>query len=127
MPSWAGLSLLPSLSEKLKMYSIRSLGTSFVYVHKLYISWPPYSCGARIQTSDVPPSRKSISARGQVKPVGPHHCITISGSTHALQTCSRGASKTRVTTTFRIFGSVLIYTSPQGLLLIVFPSIALSN
>src|SRR5882762_453050 len=30
-----------------------------------------------------------------VKPIGPHHCATCLGSVHALNTSSRGASKTR--------------------------------
>src|SRR5215217_5843346 len=34
------------------------------------MSWPPYSSGARMHTSDAPPTRKSISALGDVNPVG---------------------------------------------------------
>src|SRR5688500_9731845 len=91
---------------------MRSFGTIFVYVHVLYISWPPYSLGARMQTSEAPPSRKSISASGQVKPVGPHHCITCSESLQALHTCSTGASKTRVTTRSRFFTLSVMMISP---------------
>src|SRR5277367_4008663 len=43
-------------------------------------------------------SCRTISQAGQVKPFGPHHCITYFGSVHAFQTNSRGASKTLVTT-----------------------------
>src|ERR1700743_2916125 len=45
-----------------------------------------------------PPTRKSIWQVGQVKPFGPHHCITYFGSVQAFQTNSRGASKTLVIT-----------------------------
>src|SRR3984957_7501824 len=47
---------------------------------------------------NFPPTRKSISQKGAVKPFGPHHCITYFGSVHAFQTNARGASKTLVTT-----------------------------
>src|ERR1700744_1412493 len=47
---------------------------------------------------NFPPTRKSISQTGEVKPFGPHHCITYFGSVHAFQTNSRGASKTLVIT-----------------------------
>src|ERR1700741_5015898 len=47
---------------------------------------------------NFPPTRKSISQKGAVKPFGPHHCITYFGSVHAFQTNSRGASKTLVIT-----------------------------
>src|ERR1700692_3488175 len=68
------------------------------------ISWysPPFqnSCpsGALMQQRNFPPTRKSISQKGAVKPFGPHHCIMYFGSVHAFQTNSRGASKTLVTT-----------------------------
>src|SRR6266849_2237809 len=45
-----------------------------------------------------PPTRKSSSQKGAVKPFGPHHCITYFGFVHASQTNARGASKTLVTT-----------------------------
>src|SRR5271154_7090377 len=51
-----------------------------------------------MQQRNFPPTRKSISQKGAVKPLGPHHCITYFGSVHAFQTNSRGASKTLVTT-----------------------------
>src|ERR1700743_699280 len=47
---------------------------------------------------NFPPTRKSLSQKGAVKPFGPHHCITYFGSVHAFQTNSRGASKTLVIT-----------------------------
>src|SRR5208283_6210452 len=47
-----------------------------------------------------PPKRRSISQDGEVKPIGPHHCITNFGSVHAFQTNSRGASKILVITRF---------------------------
>src|ERR1700679_695174 len=68
------------------------------------ISWysPPFqnSCpsGDLMQQRNFPPTRKSILQTGEVKPLGPHHCITYLGSVHAFQTNSRGASKTRVIT-----------------------------
>src|SRR6201997_3119490 len=68
------------------------------------ISWysPAFqnSCpsGVLMQQRNFPPTRKSISQKGAVKPFGPHHCITYFGSVHAFQTNSRGASKTLVTT-----------------------------
>src|ERR1700760_370810 len=51
-----------------------------------------------MQQRNFPPTRKSISQKGAVKPFGPHHCITYFGSVHAFQTNARGASKTLVTT-----------------------------
>src|SRR5204862_439100 len=46
----------------------------------------------------APPGRGSNSQTGLVNRCGPHHCATIFGSVQALNTSSRGASKTRVTT-----------------------------
>src|ERR1700689_531665 len=51
-----------------------------------------------MQQRYFPPTRKSISQKGAVKPLGPHPRITYFGSVHAFQTNSRGASKTLVTT-----------------------------
>src|ERR1700735_2736373 len=68
------------------------------------ISWysPAFqhSClsGVLMLRRNFPPTRKSISQKGAVKPFGPHHCIAYFGSVHAFQTNSRGASKTLVTT-----------------------------
>src|SRR5215218_6272148 len=66
------------------------------------MSWPPYSAGARILTSDEPPTRKSISALGEVNSVGPHQRITYSGSLQDFHTSSTGASKMRVMTTSNV-------------------------
>src|SRR5258708_11899619 len=46
----------------------------------------------------APPGRVSKSQTGFVKPCGPHRCATRFGSVHALNTSSRGASNTRITT-----------------------------
>src|SRR3981189_3741440 len=68
------------------------------------ISWysPAFqnSCpsGVLMQQRNFPPTRKSISQKGAVKPFGPHHCITYFGFVHASQTNARGASKTLVIT-----------------------------
>src|SRR5947208_16730627 len=51
-----------------------------------------------MQKRNFPPTRKSISQAGQLKPFGPHPCITYCGSVHAFQSNSRGASKTLVIT-----------------------------
>src|SRR5918997_6997622 len=67
------------------------------------MSWPPYCAGARMHTSDTPPTRKFISAPGDVKPAGPHHRVTYSGSLQAFHTSSTGASKTRVMTTSKVW------------------------
>src|ERR671916_1900027 len=66
------------------------------------MSWPPCSAGARMHSSDAPPTRKSISALGEVNPVGPHHRVTYEGSLQALHTSSTGASKTWVMTTSKV-------------------------
>src|SRR5579862_8042681 len=68
------------------------------------ISWyspafqPSCPSGVLMQQRNFPPTRKSISQAGQLKPFGPHHCITYFGSVHAFHTNSRGASKILVTT-----------------------------
>src|ERR1700683_5263633 len=68
------------------------------------ISWysPAFqnSCpsGDLMQQRNFPPTRKSISQKGAVKPFAPHHCITYFGFVHASQTNARGASKTLVIT-----------------------------
>src|SRR6202522_1605880 len=68
------------------------------------ISWyspafqPSCPSGVLMQQRNFPPTRKSISQKGAVKPFGPHHCITYFGLVHASQTNARGASKTLVIT-----------------------------
>src|SRR3981189_2629751 len=95
IPYCAGSTLFPFGSEKYMEETIFSCRI---------ISWysPPFQnsspSGARMQQRNFPPTRKSISQKGAVKPFGPHHCITYFGSVHAFQTNSRGASKTLVTT-----------------------------
>src|SRR5450755_1589760 len=95
IPNCAGSILFPFESEKYMEETIFSCRT---------ISWysPPFqnSCpsGVLMQQRNVPPTRKSISQKGAVKPFGPHHCITYFGFVHASQTIARGASKTLVTT-----------------------------
>src|SRR4030095_3595776 len=86
----------------------------------LYMSWPPNSFGARMQTSDTPPTRKSILAIGQVKPVGPHQRLTCSGSVQAFHTRSTGASKTRLKTRSRFSPLLLVWLSVIGRFLSVF-------
>src|ERR671919_954166 len=56
---------------------------------------PPPSWTMRRRNS--PPTRRSISteSRGVSNPSGPNHFATWSGSVHALNTSSRGASRTR--------------------------------
>src|SRR5258706_3778218 len=49
----------------------------------------------------APPTRTSASQTGLVNSFGPHQRARCSGSVHALNTSSRGASKTRVITTSR--------------------------
>src|SRR5438067_4623970 len=84
------------------------------------ISWysPPFqnSCpsGVLMQQRNFPPTRKSISQKGAVKPFGPHHCITYFGSVHAFHTNSRGASKILVTTIRSI--SLTVFSVISGLL-----------
>src|SRR5579871_2141142 len=95
IPSCSGSILFPFESEKYMDETIFSYGT---------ISWyspafqPSHPSGVLMLRRNFPPTRKSISQAGQLKPFGPHHCITYFGSVHAFQTNSRGASKTLVTT-----------------------------
>src|SRR5580700_728218 len=95
IPNCSGSILFPSESEKYMEETIFSCGT---------ISWhsiafqPSYPSGVFMQRRDFPPTRTSILQAGEVKPFGPHHCITYFGSVHAFQTSSRGASKILVTT-----------------------------
>src|SRR5579863_8012861 len=108
IPNCAGSTLFPSESEKYMEEMIFSCGT---------ISWysPPCqnSCpsGVVVQMRNVPPTRKSILQTGEVKPFGPHHCITYFGSVHAFQTNSRGASKILVTTIRSVLFNVLFAMS----------------
>src|SRR6202011_3092551 len=75
--------------------TIFSCGTISWYSTAFQNSCPS---GDLMQQRNFPPTRKSISQKGAVKPFGPHHCITYCGSVHAFQTNSRGASNTLVIT-----------------------------
>src|SRR5580658_9506052 len=117
IPNCAGSTLFPSESEKYMEEMIFSCGT---------ISWysPPCqkSCpsGVLVQMRYFPPTRKSILQTGEVKPFGPHHCITYFGSVHAFQTNSRGASKTLVTTIRSISFTVFFVISGLRFLYLIF-------
>src|SRR5215472_14886718 len=95
IPSSAGSILFPFESEKYIKETIFSRGTISWYSTAFQNSCPS---GVFVQQRNFPPTRKSISQKGTVKPFGPHHCITYFGSVHAFQTSSRGASKTLVIT-----------------------------
>src|SRR5580700_648905 len=95
IPSCAGSILFPFESEKYIKETIFSCGTISWYSTAFQNSCPS---GAFIQQRNFPPTRKSILQTGEVKPFGPHHCITYFGSVHAFHTNSRGASKILVTT-----------------------------
>src|SRR5579864_4755084 len=95
IPNCAGSILFPSGSEKYIKETIFSYGTISKYSTAFQPSCPS---GAFMQQRSFPPTRKSISQTGVVKPFGPHHCMMYFGSVHAFQTNSRGASKILVTT-----------------------------
>src|SRR5487761_925491 len=95
IPSCAGSILFPFASEKYIKETIFSCGTISWYSTAFQNSCPS---GDFMQQRNFPPTRKSISQTGAVKPFGPHHCITYFGSVHAFQTNARGASNTLVTT-----------------------------
>src|SRR5579871_2178022 len=95
IPSCAGSILFPFESEKYMEETIFSYGIISWYSPAFQHSCPS---GVLMQQRNFPPTRKSILQTGEVKPFGPHHCITYFGSVHAFQTNSRGASKTLVTT-----------------------------
>src|SRR5438270_8265427 len=95
IPNCAGSTLFPFESEKYMEETIFSCGTISWYSPAFQNSCPS---GVLMQQRNFPPTRKSILQTGEVKPFGPHHCITYLGSVHAFQTSSRGASKTRVIT-----------------------------
>src|ERR1700757_4015373 len=95
IPSWAGSILFPFESEKYIKETIFSCGTISWYSTAFQNSCPS---GDFMQQRNFPPTQKSISQKGAVKPFGPHHCITYFGFVHASQTNARGASKTLVIT-----------------------------
>src|ERR1700758_3842770 len=108
IPNCAGSILFPSGSQKYIKETIFSYGTISWYSTAFQPSCPS---GALMQRRDFPPTRKSILQTGEVKPFGPHHCITSFGSVHAFQTNSRGASKFLVTTIRSISFTVLFVIS----------------
>src|ERR1700733_15298712 len=67
-----------------------------------------------MQQRNFPPTRKSISQKGAVKPFGPHHCITYFGFVHASQTNARGASKTLLITIRSVSLTVFFVISDLG-------------
>src|SRR5664279_991142 len=95
IPNCAGSTLFPFGSEKYMDETIFSCRIISWYSPAFQNSCPS---GVLMQQRNFPPTRKSISQKGAVKPSGPHHCITYSGSVHAFQTNSRGASKILVIT-----------------------------
>src|SRR5215469_17220404 len=95
IPYCAGSTLFPFESEKYMEETIFSYRTISWYSPAFQNSCPS---GVLMQQRNFPPTRKSISQKGEVNPFGPHHCITYFGSVHAFQTSSRGASKTLVIT-----------------------------
>src|SRR5262245_18776974 len=56
----------------------------------------------------TPPTRTSISWMVVLKPFGPHHCCTCSGSVQAFQTRARGALIARCVTISRSLSDILI-------------------
>src|ERR1700746_3364918 len=134
IPNSAGSTLFPCGSEKYMQETIFSWGTISWYSTAFQHSCPS---GVLMQRRDFPPTRKSILQTGEVKPFGPHHCITYFGSVHAFQTNSRGASKTRVTTIrsisfavlFVISGLLFLHLSHNRIQLFetLFPELAITN
>src|SRR5438270_6447373 len=108
IPNCAGSTLFPSESEKYMEETIFSCRTISWYSPAFQNSCPS---GILMQQRNFPPTRKSILQTGEVKPFGPHHCITYFGSVHAFQTNARGASKTLVTTIRSVSFTVLFVTS----------------
>src|ERR1035441_7976297 len=108
IPRVAGSTLFPFESEKYIKETIFSCRTISWYSTAFQNSCPS---GAFMQQRSFPPTRKSILQTGEVKPFGPHHCITYFGSVYAFQTNSRGASKTLVTTIRSISLTVLFVIS----------------
>src|SRR6202453_3768556 len=117
IPNCAGSTLFPFESEKYMEEMIFSCRTISWYSTAFQHSCPS---GALMQKRDFPPTRKSILQTGEVKPFGPHHCITYFGSVHAFQTNSRGASKILVTTIRSISFTVFLVISRLLFLYLIF-------
>src|SRR5579871_3650853 len=115
--------MLPSLSSALLVKTNRSGGTISRYSPTHGYSPPS---GARITIRQAPPTRTSASQTELVQPLGPHHLAKCAGSVQALNTSSRGASKTRVRTTsrsmalFAVRGSLALLADIFCLLLLHF-------
>src|SRR6202050_2369535 len=108
IPNFAGSILFPFDAEKYMEETIFSCRTISWYSTAFQPSCPS---GIFMQRRDFPPTRKSISQAGQVKPFGPHHCMMYFASVHAFQTNSRGASKTRVIVIRSVSLTVLFFIS----------------
>src|SRR5579872_839258 len=117
IPNSAASTLFPFESEKYMEETIFSWGTISWYSPAFQNSCPS---GDFMQQRNFPPTRKSILQTGEVKPFGPHHCITYFGSVHAVQTNSRGASKILVTTIRSISFIVLFAISGLLFLYLIF-------
>src|SRR5271167_3414596 len=109
IPNSAGSTLFPFESEKYMEETIFSCRTISWYSTAFQPQSGP--SGAFMQQRSFPPTRKSISQTGQLKPFGPHHRMMYFGSVHAFQTSSRGASKTLVTTIRSVSFTVLFVIS----------------
>src|SRR5208283_6217887 len=117
IPNCAGSILFPFGSEKYMEETIFSCRTISWYSPAFQNSCPS---GVFMQQRNFPPTRKSILQTGEVKPFGPHHCITYFGSVHAFHTNSRGASKILVTTIRSISFTVFFVISGLVFLNLIF-------
>src|SRR6476661_9137289 len=122
IPNCAGSILFPFESEKYMEETIFSCRTISWYSTAFQPSCPS---GALMQQRSFPPTRKSISQKGAVKPFGPHHCITYFGSVHAFQTNARGASNTLVTTIRSVSLTVFFVMTNLRLLHLIYNHIQL--
>src|SRR3990172_288749 len=95
MPITEGDITLPSGSERLWVYTMRSIGTTSLYMPVKYICMPS---GDFMLHKWRPPTFRSISQLGVVKPFGPYHFAKCCGFVQAFHSNSRGASKLRLTT-----------------------------
>src|SRR5437762_7604366 len=60
-----------------------------------------------------PPGRSSPSLTGIVNPFGADQCLSFSGSVHACQTNSRGASNTRLITSSCSLAVIVLLSLPD--------------
>src|SRR5437899_12643481 len=75
----------------------------------------------------APPGRKSNSHTGLVNLWGPHHRATCFGSVHTLNTSSRGASNTRVSTNSCSSLGLVLLVAMVFLLFLDFPQIVIQT